>query len=213
MGRAQRGRGRRKPKPITAVVKVGSGKPRTVTITPVKSRPTPPTRVTVASPSGREGRTITVSSRSILARGRKVKDRRGRGIIPPSRPRPLPVARGTRPQFTGFVPFQESENQFKIGSDRGFRRASKQRVGQKQRPQRTVRKGLTAVSQIPFAVPRLLARGTKRIASDIGSDFDSLNVFRREQEEEDRPRRPAFIARKRRSEEVGSDFDVLNFFG
>jgi len=207
MVRAQRGRGRRKPKPITAVVKVGSGKPRTVTITPVK--PTP-TRVTVASPSGREGRTITVSSRSILARG-KTRRRARVKKSPPLRPRPLPVARGTRPQFTGFVPFQESENQFAIASERGFRRASKIKRGQQQRPQRTVRKGLTAVSQIPFAVPRLIARGTKRIAS--GSDFDSLNVFRREQEEEDRPRRPAFIARKRRSEEVGSDFDVLNFFG
>lgn len=85
---SSRGRGRKKtqasplpqPKPIIApkpklkqpsVLRARTGglkgRPRKKKPTGLRSRPRP-TRVTVASPSGKEGRFITVSSRSILAR-------------------------------------------------------------------------------------------------------------------------------------------------
>lgn len=184
MGRAQRGRGRPKAKvarrlggglrvgkPVTAVVRVGSAPPRTITIEAIRPRPIPrrqkpktrlektgkrprPTRVTVASPSGREGRTITVSSRSILARGRKKKTRigaRGKKVQKrtSTRKRPPPIIdrvprqpRQPRPTFVSSL-FQQQEEE--------------------ERPR-----------QPPRGRRRL--RG-ERPPEDFGSDFDVLNFF------------------------------------
>jgi len=67
-----------------------------------------PTRVEVAQPSGREGRLITVSSRSILARGRKKKKVRGRKAkVERVRLSPPPVPPRRQPPVFEFMPFQE----------------------------------------------------------------------------------------------------------
>ncbi len=122
-------------------------------------RPRPrPTRVTVAQPSGREGRLITVSSRSILARGRKKKKVRGRERGKKKRRRQLPpqpaiaIPRRRRVEASPFVPFQEIS--FGEGRRREGRRGE---FEEEERPRRR--------------------RAPPRRRRQVESDFDVLNVF------------------------------------
>jgi len=157
------------------ILNVENIKVRSSSILSTKPRPT---RVTVASPSGREGRTITVSSRSILARGRKSRTRtRGTTTTPrrarvkkspPLRPRPAPIPRGTAPTFvTNLIPFQSQARSARqpliFESFSPERRRGKARGrGVEVRPERR------ASSFTP--------RG-RRLDDELGSDFDVLNFF------------------------------------
>jgi len=119
------GRPRPRPRPRPSTDISGVGRPRPAgdfgVLQPAffgDGRRPRPTRVEVAQPSGRKGRLITVSSRSILARGRKKKKLRkrrkrlGKGQIKKKRRRQLPPQPAVafprrRVEASPFVPFQE----------------------------------------------------------------------------------------------------------
>ncbi len=153
---------------------------------------TKPTRVTVASPSGREGRTISVSSRSILARGRT--------------PRLLSVKTRTRPtRVTVASPSGREGRTISVSSRSILAR------GRKLPPSRPTGRPTFASDLIPF---QSQARPTKRPL--IFETFTPPKSRRtgRDRAEERQERAPSFVPRGRRRgiEEEGSDFDVLNFF-
>ena len=115
---------------------------------------TKPTRVTVASPSGREGRTISVSSRSILARGRK---------SPPSRPTPI-----GRPTFVSdLIPFQSQDRPTKRPLIfETFTPPERRRTGARGRSEEREERA-----------PSFVPRGRRKGIEEEGSDFDVLNFF------------------------------------
>lgn len=179
---------------------------------PTTTRDRRPSRVTVPSPSGREGRLISVSSRSILARGRKKKTKR-RGKVPRKESK---KGFGKR---TAFV------------KGRGARREAGKLT--KPRPIRVPRNGTpiigTATVGRPFA-PRARQGGITQITQFIDRarptqrrvsipfrepipfmPFQESIRGRRgaiEEEEEERPRRRRAPPRRRRQ----SDFDLGNIF-
>ena len=173
-----------------------------------------PTRVTVTT---KKGKTITVSSRSRLARrpfitGRRTKKAKARTVRKAERSRAVrfggtlgttrspqstlgrAIAERRRPTFvSSLIPFQAAP---RAKPTRGEIRSRGTPAGK-----RATREQLGRIPAVALVAP----------ARRIGSDFDSLNIFG-ESEEERRPRRS-----RRRGEEPpedfgGGDFDVLNFF-
>lgn len=183
----------RKPKPPL----FGRGRTGTRGRQPIRTKPkgrlvsvrtkpfrTKPTRVTVASPSGREGRTITVSSRSILARGGK----------------PSP-----RPTFASLIPFQAQPPK----STRGQLRSRGTPQGRK-----TTKRLLTTVRQRAFKPLQFPLDELGQIGRRIGDTsvrqivegLPIVAVGRKISKTKFKSDDPPFS-------EFGSDFDVLNFFG
>jgi len=199
-----------------------------------------PTRVTVASPSGREGRTITVSSRSILARRLQDQPVKARGRVPireggtgrllfpvdktiiteSQSPRPKRGKIPVRPTFTSFIPFQAEPQPSGFtatkfnGSTRGQKRSRQTPAGRK-----ITRQGLTIARQatgfLTFDELGQIGTGIQQVGQRLG-DTTVRQIF------EATP--IGAVTKKVRGTKFtvdkpfpfakfGSDFDVLNFFG
>jgi len=162
---------------------------------PTRSPKVKPTRVTVASPSGREGRTISVSSRSILARGRT--------------PRLVSVKTRTRTRPTRVTVASPSGRE---GRTISVSSRSILARGRKSPPSRPTRRPTFASDLIPF-------QSQSRPPTKRPLIFETFTPPKRrrtgrDRAEERQERAPSFVPRGRRRgiEEEGSDFDVLNFF-
>lgn len=133
-----------------------------------------PTRVTVDSPSGR-GRTITVSSRSRLARGKKPRGKdttklrlkaklravKGKKLGRKRKPRTKTKARGRQVPRKPRTTFGSDFNIFRVGTD-------PRPIGQRRRiPTRRSPRSIARIRRPPRQPDR----------SRRGSDFDVLNFF------------------------------------
>lgn len=147
-----------------------------------------------AKPLPRSEKTLRVASRGLGVRTR-ISSKRGE-------PRRVPKRIGQRPQQKPFslIPFQEDVRVFRVASKRGLQR-SRGTAGRKI----AVRKGLRAVSNVPFGVPRLIASKRREIGESIFNTDVTVTLPRIGLKKR--------IKKQNATERSGSDFNVLNLFG
>jgi len=192
----------------------------------LRSRPRPtrvtrprPTRVTVASPSGREGRTITVSSKSVLARPeskftlgglRRKRKTKPTGLRSRPRPtRPIPKKQKFGSDFDIFrvsdvggqaVTFKKSTRTGRTGKKKPTGipqttiRTTVSRVGKPKKPQPRLPPSESPFVQGLFDIPLFIPRQVGKAVTQVTERISKKPLPKEER---------AF----------GSDFDVLNFFG